>query len=115
MRTRASPCHGSRRGAACCDLRGWTPLDHVTNAIRGARADEPQREVDDEADEREPEDRHREADEAPKNSKDQLETQPCQNRENGETQNAPEHDCLRGARCVCSVRLNVAQSLDRKS
>src|SRR5439155_1248320 len=89
---------------------GGTSLDHVTDTIRGARADEPQREIDDEANEREPQDRHRETEQAAENTEDELETEPCENSENREPQNAPEHDFLRGVRCVCSVRLNVAQS-----
>src|SRR5947208_5555757 len=104
LRAAAPAALGALRGV------GGTSLDHVTDAIRGPRADEPQREIDDEANEREPQHCHREADQASKNPEDQLETQPCENRENGETQNAPEHDYLRGVRCVRSVRLNVAQS-----
>jgi hypothetical protein len=39
-----------------------------------------------------------------------AEAEPGNNGEQCEPVNAPEHDTLRGVRCVCSVRLNVAQS-----
>src|SRR5438552_18496891 len=105
LRAAAPAALGALRGV------GGTSLDHVTDTIRGARAAEPQREIDDEANEREPQDRHRETEEAGGGSEDARGAEPCENSENREPQNAAEHDFLRCVRCVCSVRVNVAQRL----
>src|SRR5438093_738133 len=89
---------------------GRTSLDHVADAISRRRAENPQRHIEEETDDCQREDRHRDAEQAPNDAKNQLQREPGDKSEKGETNDAPEHDILRGVRCVCSVRLNVAQS-----